>query len=81
MQMRQLDSIPMVYGGMALTEIRVRLSALLNELCPADINSFLFPSSGNEANEAAIRIARRYTGRNKIVTQYVRLHRSRPTLT
>ena len=36
--------------------------------------SLLFPSSGSEANEAAIRIARRYTGRPKVLTQYRSYH-------
>ena len=39
-----------------------------------DINGFLFPSGGAEANEAAVRIARRYTGRHKILTQYRSYH-------
>ena len=35
---------------------------LLAEICPGDINGFIFPSGGGEANEAAIRMARLYTG-------------------
>jgi len=70
----QIDKIPFVYSGMALTEDRVRLSNLMSELCPGDINGFLFPSGGGEANEAAIRIARRYTGKHKIITQYRSYH-------
>lgn len=41
---------------------------------PGDINGFLFPSGGAEANEAAVRIARRYTGRHKVLTQYRSYH-------
>ena len=55
-------------------EVRCRLSALLAELMPGDLDGFLFPSGGAEANEAAIRIARRYTGRHKILTQYRSYH-------
>jgi hypothetical protein len=40
------------------------------EICPGDLNGFLFPSGGGEANEAAIRMARLYTGKQKIFTQY-----------
>jgi len=70
----QLDAVAHVYGGLGLVESRVRLSALLAELLPAPLSGMLFPSSGGEANEAAIRIARRYTGRHKILTQYRSYH-------
>ena len=33
-----------------------------------------FCNSGAEANEAAIRIARRYTGRHKVLTHYRSYH-------
>lgn len=70
----QLDRMPMVYGGIGVTEIRLRLCNLMAELCPGDINGFLFPCGGGEANEAAIRIARRYTGKHKIFSQYRSYH-------
>lgn len=44
----------------------MRLAQLLAELCPGDIEGFLFPSGGGEANEAAIRMARRFTGKQKV---------------
>ena len=49
-------------------QVRARLSSMLADLCPGDVNGFLFPSSGGEANEAAIRMARRFTGRHKVCT-------------
>ena len=58
----QMDKVSFLYGGLAISEIRARLSKLLADICPGDINGFLFPSSGSEANEAAIRVARKYTG-------------------
>ncbi len=58
----QIESVSFLYGGLAVSEVRARLSHLLAEIVPGDINAFLFPSSGSEANEAAIRIARKYTG-------------------
>jgi len=70
----QMDSVAFAYSGMAIVECRARLAQLLGEICPGDINGFLFPSGGGEANEAAIRIARRYTGRQKILTQYRSYH-------
>lgn len=72
--LNQLDTLPYVYGGLGLVEPRARLAALLGELLPADLNGFLFPSSGAEANEAAIRIARQYTGRSKVLTRYRSYH-------
>jgi len=51
-----------------MTEIRARLCSLLAEITPGDINGFLFPLGGSEANEGAIRIARRYTGKFKIMS-------------
>eukprot|EP01083_Nonionella_stella_P221033 790165_1 len=70
----QINTVPFLYGGLAISEIRARLSHLLSEICPGDINAFLFPSSGSEANEAAIRIARKYTGKKKIMSRYRSYH-------
>lgn len=70
----QLENIAFLYSGLGNCEVRVRLSKLLSELCPGDIDGFLFPSGGGEANEAAIRMARRFTGKEKIFTQYRSYH-------
>lgn len=70
----QLKSVPYLYGGLGMVPVRARLSKLLAEITPGDITGFLFPSGGTEANEAAIRMARRYTSRHKILTQYRSYH-------
>jgi len=70
----QLDTLPFVYSGLATCEPRARLAKLLSEVLPGDINGFLFPTGGGEANEAAIRMARRYTGRHKIISHYRSYH-------
>lgn len=70
----QMDTLPYMYGGLGLAPVRAKLAKLLAELAPGDINGFLFPSGGGEANEAAIRMARLYTGRGKIFTQYRSYH-------
>ena len=70
----QMEKLPFVYSGLAMTEPRARLSKLLAELLPGDLNGFIFPSSGGEANEGAIRMARRFTGRQKIFTRYRSYH-------
>lgn len=70
----QLNTCPYAYPGMFQTPVRARLSKLLAEIVPGDINHFLFPGSGAEANEAAVRIARVYTGRHKVMTRYRSYH-------
>lgn len=34
----------------------------------------MFPLTGGEANEVAIRVARKFTGKNKILTRYKSYH-------
>ena len=46
----------------------------MSEVTPKDINGFVFPLSGSEANEVAIRSARIYTGKHKILTRYRSYH-------
>jgi len=56
------------------TEPRARLGAKLAEITPGDIDTFFFTNGGAEANENAIKIARWYTGRHKIVAFYRSYH-------
>ncbi|MHB1793686.1 MAG: aminotransferase class III-fold pyridoxal phosphate-dependent enzyme [Acidobacteriaceae bacterium] len=58
------------------TDVRARLSQLLLEVLPAGMVKFFFTTSGTEANEAAIKIARMYTGRTKIIARYRSYHGS-----
>lgn len=58
------------------TDVRARLSQLLLEVLPAGLTRFFFTTSGTEANEAAIKIARLYTGRTKIISRYRSYHGS-----
>jgi taurine--2-oxoglutarate transaminase len=46
----------------------------LADLTPGDINTFFFTLGGAEANENAIRAARLYTGRQKIMARYRSYH-------
>jgi taurine---2-oxoglutarate transaminase len=55
-------------------EPRARLGAKLAELCPGDIDVFFFTNGGAESNENAIKIARTYTGRHKILARYRSYH-------
>src|ERR1043165_357202 len=56
------------------TEPRARLGAKLAEITPGDIDTFFFTNGGAEANENAIKIARFYTGRQKILAFYRSYH-------
>jgi len=56
------------------SEVRARLALKLADLCPGDIDTFFFTNGGSEANENAIRIARLYTGRHKILVRYRSYH-------
>src|SRR5689334_18847343 len=56
------------------TEVRARLGQKLAEIAPGDIDTFFFTNGGAEANEHAMKIARWFTGRQKIVTFYRSYH-------
>lgn len=56
------------------TEPRARLGAKLAEVAPGDIDTFFFTNGGAEANENAIKIARFFTGRHKILARYRSYH-------
>jgi taurine--2-oxoglutarate transaminase len=56
------------------TEPRGRLGQLLAELTPGDLNTFFFTLGGAEANENALRMARIFTGRQKVIARYRSYH-------
>lgn len=56
------------------TEPRARLGAKLAEITPGDIDTFFFTNGGAESNENAIKVARLFTGRHKILTRYRSYH-------
>ena len=56
------------------TEVRGRLGQLLAEITPGDLNRFFFTLGGAEANENALRMARMYTGRQKVVAYHRSYH-------
>ena len=58
------------------TDARARLSTKLLEVLPEGLNKFFFTTSGTEANEAAFKIARMFTGKNKIISRYRSYHGS-----
>src|SRR5688572_5165555 len=56
------------------TEARARLGQRLAGIAPGDIDTFFFTNGGAEANENAIKLARQYTGRHKIIARYRSYH-------
>jgi len=56
------------------TEVRAKLGARLAALAPGDIDVFFFTNGGADANENAIKVARAYTGRHKILARYRSYH-------
>jgi taurine---2-oxoglutarate transaminase len=58
------------------TSARARLSSKLLEVLPKGIEKYFFATSGTEANEAAFKIARMYTGKTKIISRYRSYHGS-----
>ncbi|HEY0875375.1 MAG TPA: aminotransferase class III-fold pyridoxal phosphate-dependent enzyme [Vicinamibacterales bacterium] len=56
------------------TEPRALLGEKLASITPGDIDAFFFTNGGAEANENAIKIARLYTGRHKILARYRSYH-------
>jgi taurine--2-oxoglutarate transaminase len=69
----QADKLAYANPFMA-TEPRARLGRKLAELLPGDIDVVFFTNGGAEANENAIKLARQYTGRQKILARYRSYH-------
>ena len=61
-------------GPMMANEQRSELARLLAEVTPGDLTMSFFTNGGAEANENAIKLARWYTGRPKIVARYRSYH-------
>src|SRR6476469_6319446 len=69
----QADKLCTIGPPMA-TEPRSTLARLITEVTPGDISMTFFTNGGAEANENAIKLARWYTGRQKIVARYRSYH-------
>lgn len=59
-----------------VTEVRGELGKKLAEICPGDLNKAFFTICGATSIENAIKLARLYTGRHKILTRYQSYHGS-----
>lgn len=57
-----------------VTKVRGQLGKKLAEICPGDLNKAFFTLCGATSIENAIKLARLYTGRHKILTRYQSYH-------
>jgi len=69
----QADKLCTIGPPMA-TEPRSTLARLVAEVTPGDLSMTFFTNGGAEANENAIKLARWYTGRHKIIARYRSYH-------
>ena len=69
----QIRELPFAGPGMA-TKPRAMLGKLLVEVVPPGLTKFLYTLGGADANENAIKLARAYTGKFKILTRYRSYH-------
>ncbi len=72
---KQAQDLAYAMPGYATTA-RAEFSKLLLEVLPKGLNKFFFTTSGTDANEAAFKIARMYTGKTKIIARYRSYHGS-----
>lgn len=54
-------------SGLTYSPVRARLLSLLENILPANLTRVFFTNSGAEANDAAIKLARKVTGRRNVV--------------
>lgn len=71
----QAEKLPYIAPAFG-TEIRAELTKSLLDVMPQGLEKFFYATSGTEANEAAIKIARQYTGKYKIISRYTSYHGS-----
>ncbi len=77
---RQLDRLAFAYSGFFTTEPAERLAELITTHAPGDLDRMFYVSSGSEAIEAAIKLARQYfiergrPERNRIIARRQSYH-------
>lgn len=73
--MKQMQEVAYVTPT-CVTKVRGELGKKLAELCPGDLNKAFFTLCGATSIENAIKLARMYTGRHKILARYQSYHGS-----
>ena len=72
---RQMQQVSYVTPS-CVTKVRGALGRKLAEICPGDLNKAFFTLCGATSIENAIKLARLYTGRHKILSRYQSYHGS-----
>jgi taurine---2-oxoglutarate transaminase len=63
------------YAGPPMTtKPRALLGRLLSEITPGNLDHFLYTLGGADANENAVKLARAYTGKHKVLARYRSYH-------
>src|SRR6266487_1854467 len=70
---KQMQEVSYVTPG-CVTKVRGELGKKLAEIAPANLTKTLFTVCGASAIENAIKLARLYTGRHKIIARYRAFH-------
>jgi taurine--2-oxoglutarate transaminase len=71
-QFGELPAMASMFG----TPPKATLAKMLSEISPGNLNRSFFSTSGTEANEAALKLAREATGRPVVVSRYLSYHGS-----
>lgn len=69
----QAQQLATIQPAMA-NETRGKLAKLIADSAPGDLNHVFFTNGGADANENAVRMARTYTGRRKVLAAYRSYH-------
>lgn len=70
---KQMSEVSFVHPGM-MTKVRAEVGKKLADISPGTLNRTFFTLGGAEAVENAIKLARIYSGRHKIITLYQSYH-------
>jgi taurine--2-oxoglutarate transaminase len=70
---KQMEEVSYVTPS-CVTKIRGELGRKLAEICPGDLNKSFFTLCGATSIENAIKLARLFTGRHKIISRYQSYH-------
>ena len=71
---RQMQRVAYVVPNAFTTDIRAEAGRLLAEVTPAGLNKAFFTTGGADAVENAVRMAKIYTGRQKVLARYRSYH-------
>lgn len=72
---KQMQEVSYITPG-CVTKVRGDLGKKLAKICPGDLNKAFFTLCGATSIENAIKLARHYTGRHKIISRYQSYHGS-----